>query len=132
MALMKRRIQKIKGGIMKIFLISLLVLSFSIAQNTLEQPEYVGLMPAVEVTALHPDYEAEAQVGIMPGIEVTAPRYDDEIPAYVGSLPEVTVTASRYEYEDEAWSGLMPEILVTARKPQGANIAYIDKNEPIP
>ncbi len=93
-----------EGGIVKISLAILLLLSVSVGQVSSGSPEYEGLMPAVEVVAS---------------------RYDNEVPAYVGSLPEVDVTALRYEFEDDAWSGLMPETVVTAVRGAHEDIAYI-------
>jgi hypothetical protein len=97
-----------RGGIMKIFLTILLLLSVSVAQILPDRNEYEGLMPAVEVTAQ---------------------RCDEDVPGYIGSMPEMTVTALRYEHEDEAWSGLMPEVVVTAVRPSFEILAYSDNKE---
>lgn len=93
---------------MKFFLIILLLLGVSVAQEFPGEIQYDGLMPVVEVVAQ---------------------RYADEPHCYVGAMPEVTVTAQRYEYEDEAWSGLMPEVVVTAVRPALETIAYSKENK---
>jgi hypothetical protein len=97
-----------KGGIMKIFLAILLLLGVSVVQAVSDNPEYEGLMPAVEVVAS---------------------RCDVGVAAYVGSLPEVDVTARRYEFEDDAWSGLMPETVVTAVRSAHEDLVYVGKPE---
>jgi hypothetical protein len=100
----KRAFTRKEGGIMRIYLAILLLLSVSVGQALSDKDEYDGLMPAVEVVAS---------------------RYDYEVPAHVGSLPAVDVTAPRYEFEDDAWSGLMPETVVTAVRTTPADIAYL-------
>lgn len=97
-----------RGGIVKIFLTILLLLSVSVTQILPDRNEYEGLMPAVEVIAQ---------------------RYSEDVSAYVGSMSEVTVTALRYEHEDEAWSGLMPEVVVTAVRPSLEAYAYFGIND---
>lgn len=93
---------------MKVFLTILVVLSISVAQGYKESCEYEGLMPGVEVTALRPRPQIEANVG---------------------NMPEVTVTAFRYELEDEAWSGLMPEVVIYAVRPVIEPLAHLHKRD---